>query len=47
MPDEITGEEVVRQVLELRFPMPKTRAWLRAQSMTRLRASGAAHASGG
>ncbi len=40
MPDEITGEEVARQILAPRFPMPKTRAWFRAQSTTRLQASG-------
>jgi flavin-dependent dehydrogenase len=32
-PALITGEEVVRQILEPRFPMPKTRAWLRAKRL--------------
>jgi flavin-dependent dehydrogenase len=32
-PALITGEEVARQILEPRFPMPKTRAWLRAKKL--------------
>ncbi len=32
-PALVTGEEVARRILEPRFPMPKTRAWLRTKRL--------------